>query len=175
MTARTGAPRDRSTAIVLVLLLGLAVTLQAVRDGVAPPVADRLAVAGGAYERDGDGIVRGGIRTPLVDVPVDVLSGDPAPDGPLHCLLFGSTTPISDARLAELYADRDAYVAAYEEAVERTGTGEAPWYVVPADRKWARNALVMEILTHVLEGMNLPEPPFPEGVPAGFLEDGRGS
>jgi hypothetical protein len=89
-----------------------------VRDGVAPASADRLAVAGGAYERDPDGIVRGGIRTPQVDVPVDVLSGDPAPDGPLHCLLFGSTTPLPQARVADLYADLAAYLSAYESAAE---------------------------------------------------------
>ncbi|MCC6831042.1 MAG: polyphosphate kinase 2 family protein [Thermoleophilia bacterium] len=63
----------------------------------------------------------------------------------------------------------DAYMAAYEDAIEATGTEDAPWYVVPADRKWARNALVLEILTHVLEGMDLPEPPPPEGLPPGFL------
>jgi len=91
-----------------------------VRDGVAPPTADRLAVAGTAYERDRDGIVRGGIRTPLVDAPVDVLSGDPAPDGPLHCLLFGSTRPLPEARVAERYANRAAYQAAYGGAADAT-------------------------------------------------------
>jgi hypothetical protein len=89
-----------------------------VRDGVEPPSGERLAVVGTAYDRDRDGIVRGGIRTPLVDTPVDVLSGDPAPDGPLHCLLFGSTTPLPDGRVAELYADRAAYLAAYEAAAD---------------------------------------------------------
>jgi hypothetical protein len=89
-----------------------------VRDGIAPPEADRLAVTGTAYERDRDGIVQGGIRTPLVDAPVDVLSGDPAPDGPLHCLLFGSTTPLPDGRVAELYADRAAYLSAFEAAAD---------------------------------------------------------
>ena len=64
----------------------------------------------------------------------------------------------------------DAYMAAYEDAIERTGTEAAPWYVVPADHKWARNALVMEIVTDVLERMELPEPPVPEGLPPGFLE-----
>ncbi len=68
----------------------------------------------------------------------------------------------------------DAYMAAYEDAIERTGTDDAPWYVVPADRKWARNALVLEIVAHVLERMRLPEPPVPEGLPPGFLEDPAG-
>jgi hypothetical protein len=76
--------------------------------------------------------VRGGVRTPLVDAPVDVLSGDPAPDGPLHCLLFGSTTPIPDARLAELYAGRADYVSAFEAAADAAvGAG----FVLPEDRE----------------------------------------
>lgn len=103
-----------------------------VRDGEAPPAAGRFAVTGGAYERDSDGIVRGGIRTPLVDVPVDVLSGDPAPDGPLHCLLFGSTTPLPDGRVGERYADRAAYVAAFEQAAD---AAVASGFMLPEDRE----------------------------------------
>lgn len=89
-----------------------------VRDGVAPPVAPRLAVSDAAYERDADGIVQGGIRTPLVDVPVDVLSGDPAPDGPLTCLLFGTTVPLPEARLAARHDDRAAYLREYERSAD---------------------------------------------------------
>jgi hypothetical protein len=103
-----------------------------VRDDLVPPSADRLAVAGGAYERDRDGIVRGGIRTPLVDAPVDVLSGDPAPDGPLHCLLFGTTTPLPEARLAERFAGRTAYLAAFEAAA---GASISSGFVLPEDRE----------------------------------------
>ncbi|HTO01453.1 MAG TPA: alpha/beta hydrolase domain-containing protein, partial [Microthrixaceae bacterium] len=53
-----------------------------VKDGTAPPKAERLGTneAGDAYERDELGIVTGGIRTPLVDVPVDVLSSVPGPN-----------------------------------------------------------------------------------------------
>ena len=103
-----------------------------VRDGVEPATAERLAVAGAAYERDRDGIVRGGIRTPLVDVPVDVLSGDPALDGPLQCLLFGSTNPLPEGRLSELYADEAAYLAAFEEAAD---AAVSAGFVLPEDRE----------------------------------------
>ena len=103
-----------------------------VRDGAAPPAADRLGVTGTAYDRDRDGIVRGGIRTPLVDVPVDVLSGDPAPDGPLHCLLFGTTTPLPQGRIAERYPDRAAYLAAFEESADAS---VAAGFVLPDDRE----------------------------------------
>ena len=58
----------------------------------------------------------------------------------------------------------DAYLAAYEEALARTGTEEAPWYVVPADRKWFRNWVVGEILLHTLGAMGprYPERPRPD-------------
>lgn len=103
-----------------------------VRDGVEPPAADRLEVADGAYVRDVDGIVRGGIRTPPVDAPVDVLSGDPAPNGPLHCLLFGSTTPLPDGRIADRYAGRAAYLAAFESSAD---AAVAAGFVLPEDRE----------------------------------------
>lgn len=103
-----------------------------VRDRTAPPTAERLTVRGGAYVRDRDGIVRGGIRTPLVDVPVDVLSGEPAPDGPLTCLLFGTTTPLPAGRLAERHADRAAYLAAFEESAD---AAIAAGFVLAEDRE----------------------------------------
>ena len=40
----------------------------------------------------------------------------------------------------------DDYQDAFEEAIHRTSTEEAPWYVVPADRKWYRNWAVLRIL-----------------------------
>ena len=88
-------------------------------------------MADNAYERDRDGIVRGGIRTPLVDVPVDVLSGDPAPDGPLLCLLFGTTTPLPDERLTERYEDRAAYLSGFETSADAAITAG---FVLPEDR-----------------------------------------
>jgi hypothetical protein len=103
-----------------------------VRDGVDPPRADRLAVKGGAYERDPDGIALAGIRTPLVDVPVDTLSGDPAPNGPLHCLLFGTTTPLPDSRLAQLYVDSAAYTSAFAASAD---TAVTRGFVLPEDRQ----------------------------------------
>ncbi|WP_435741594.1 polyphosphate kinase 2 family protein [Nocardioides sp. SYSU DS0663] len=43
-----------------------------------------------------------------------------------------------------------AYREAYELAVERTHSDHAPWYVVPADRKWYRNLAVGRLLLEVL-------------------------
>ena len=89
-----------------------------VRDLEAPPEAERLAVEGGAFRRDADGIVEGGVRTPQVDVPVSVLSGEPGPAGGVVCLLLGSTRPIPAERLAERYPSRQAYLDAYEQAAD---------------------------------------------------------
>jgi PPK2 family polyphosphate:nucleotide phosphotransferase len=60
-----------------------------------------------------------------------------------------------------------AYMAAYEETLERTSTRWAPWHVIPGDRKWARDAIVTELLADTLEGMKLEYPPLdPEVVAA---------
>ncbi|MBA3413658.1 MAG: polyphosphate kinase 2 family protein [Chloroflexia bacterium] len=44
----------------------------------------------------------------------------------------------------------DRYIAAYEEALARCSTAAAPWYVVPADRKWFRNLAMAEVLVETL-------------------------
>ena len=53
------------------------------------------------------------------------------------------------------------YIEAYTDALEKTSTDDAPWYVVPADRKWARNVCIARILRHHLEEIN-PQYPDPE-------------
>ncbi len=54
----------------------------------------------------------------------------------------------------------DDYTAAYEEMLARTSTAEAPWYVVPADKKYLRDVLVAQVVADALEGMR-PEYPGP--------------
>lgn len=44
----------------------------------------------------------------------------------------------------------DAYTAAYEDALNRCSTKPAPWFIVPADRKWFRNLAVAETLRDAL-------------------------
>ncbi len=53
------------------------------------------------------------------------------------------------------------YQAAYEDAIRRCSTEVAPWYVVPADRKWYRNWAVASLLAETLEEMD-PTYPRPE-------------
>ncbi len=54
----------------------------------------------------------------------------------------------------------DDYTAAFEAVLSRTSTTSAPWYVIPADRKWYRNLVVSRILVDTLEKleMSYPEP-----------------
>ena len=53
----------------------------------------------------------------------------------------------------------DDYIAAFEEAISRTSSEAAPWYVVPADRKWYRNWAVNRILVETLADMDPQYPP----------------
>lgn len=50
------------------------------------------------------------------------------------------------------------YIRAYEEMLRRCSTQEAPWYVIPANKKWFRNLAVSEILRGELEAMKLKYP-----------------
>ena len=54
----------------------------------------------------------------------------------------------------------DDYSTAFSEAIGSCSTPWAPWYVIPANRKWARNVAIAGILRHTLEEMDLqlPEP-----------------
>ena len=61
----------------------------------------------------------------------------------------------------------DDYQKAFETAMERCSEDWAPWYVIPADRNWCRNALVARLVRLTLEDMDphYPEPEFDvEGV-----------
>ena len=55
----------------------------------------------------------------------------------------------------------DDYREAYEIALSRCSTPKAPWFVIPADRKWYRNAVIARIIRCTLEELDLryPEPP----------------
>ncbi len=66
---------------------------------------------------------------------------------------------ISDAD----YTERpywDAYTKAFEDALSKCSTDIAPWFVVPANRKWARNLVIAEIVADTMTGLNMrfPEP-----------------
>jgi alpha/beta hydrolase family protein len=105
------------------------------RTGTPPPVAPRIDVTAGTkptIRRNADGIALGGIRTPPVDVPVDVLSGEPGPNPDLLCILLGSTKPLPAARIAELYSSRADYEKKYEADADRAIRAG---FVLRADRQ----------------------------------------
>jgi PPK2 family polyphosphate:nucleotide phosphotransferase len=50
------------------------------------------------------------------------------------------------------------YRQAYEDALERTATDDAPWYVVPADKKWYRNYVIASVLVGTLRRLEMKSP-----------------
>ncbi|MFN8126245.1 MAG: polyphosphate kinase 2 family protein [Candidatus Nanopelagicales bacterium] len=52
----------------------------------------------------------------------------------------------------------DDYQQAYQEAISATSTPWAPWWVIPADRKWAMRAAVSDIITTTIKGLDLRYP-----------------
>jgi PPK2 family polyphosphate:nucleotide phosphotransferase len=61
----------------------------------------------------------------------------------------------------------DDYQEAYAVMLEKCSTEWAPWYLIPADRKWARNAAVAAIVRETLEAM-APQYPKPDWNPKDF-------
>ena len=62
----------------------------------------------------------------------------------------------------------DSYVAAFEDMLERCSTADAPWYLIPSNRKWFRNLAVAEILADTLDDLK-PRYPEPEEDLAGVV------
>ncbi len=58
----------------------------------------------------------------------------------------------------------DDYMKAFEDVLEQTSTDDAPWYIVPANRKWYRNVAVSEIVIQTLEGLDMSFPPPEDGL-----------
>jgi PPK2 family polyphosphate:nucleotide phosphotransferase len=60
------------------------------------------------------------------------------------------------------YSERELwpeYISAFEEAMEKTSTRHAPWFVIPSDHKWFRNLAISQIAVDTLEQMGLKLPP----------------
>ncbi|MGO9856053.1 MAG: alpha/beta hydrolase domain-containing protein [Acidimicrobiales bacterium] len=85
--------------------------------GAAPPVQPRIEFSGDPPEivRDGNGIARGGIRLPVVEVPIAHNSAlQQSPD--VFSRLVGYHEPFPPEKVRALYGTRAAYVERYEEA-----------------------------------------------------------
>ncbi len=58
----------------------------------------------------------------------------------------------------------DRYMRAFEDVISATSTDHAPWYIVPANRKWYRNLVVADLVVDALASMKLTTPPAPKGI-----------
>jgi PPK2 family polyphosphate:nucleotide phosphotransferase len=58
----------------------------------------------------------------------------------------------------------DQYQAAYQDALAKTSTDYAPWYVIPANRKWYRNLVISTIIINKLKSLNMEYPAPEEGL-----------
>jgi PPK2 family polyphosphate:nucleotide phosphotransferase len=63
----------------------------------------------------------------------------------------------SDADLKERQYWND-YMDAYEDVLTKCSTDYAPWYIIPANKKWYRNVLIGEIIVNELKNLNMKYP-----------------
>ncbi len=54
------------------------------------------------------------------------------------------------------------YIQAYEDMLSLTSTDDAPWYIIPSDRKWYRNLTIGSVIVEKLKSLNMT---FPAEVP----------
>ncbi|MEZ5244886.1 MAG: alpha/beta hydrolase domain-containing protein [Acidimicrobiales bacterium] len=87
-------------------------------DGTPPAAAPELEIVDGRIARDELGIALGGIRTPDVDVPRAVHTGESRPGASVICSLFGSTTPLDAEVLAARYPTHEDYVTQVRESAQ---------------------------------------------------------
>lgn len=50
------------------------------------------------------------------------------------------------------------YMKAFEDVLSKTSTAYAPWYIVPANRKWYRDLVISSVLVETLEGLKMKFP-----------------
>ncbi|MCX2970251.1 MULTISPECIES: alpha/beta hydrolase domain-containing protein [Streptomyces] len=99
-----------------------------VRHGVAPPRAEPIEVADGEPVLDRFGNVRGGLRSPYLDVPTSTWNGSST--GASFCAIAGHEVPFTHERLRELYPSHGSYVRAVARSVRQL---VADRFLTPAD------------------------------------------
>jgi hypothetical protein len=122
-----------------VLQAGLSQLVSWIADGTPPPAGTRIELAKedpAEIARADDDIALGGVRNPLVDVPVAATTGEP-PAGKSNedvrddiCLLFGTTTPFDKATLLDRYGSADEYVKQFRAS---TAKAVAAGFLLQAD------------------------------------------
>jgi PPK2 family polyphosphate:nucleotide phosphotransferase len=56
----------------------------------------------------------------------------------------------------------DDYMHAYEQALSRTSSKDAPWFIIPADHKWFTRLVIAELVIDALDGLDLSYPKVPK-------------
>jgi PPK2 family polyphosphate:nucleotide phosphotransferase len=62
-------------------------------------------------------------------------------------------------RDVEKRQDWDDYMLAFEDALSKCSTPWAPWYIIPANRKWYRNLVVSQVIVEAMERLDMHYPP----------------
>lgn len=62
------------------------------------------------------------------------------------------------------------YMEAYDDALSKTSTPYAPWYIIPANRKWYRDLVISSILVETLESLDMKFPPPEEDLTGVVIE-----
>src|SRR5258708_3282920 len=62
------------------------------------------------------------------------------------------------------------YMNAYKDAIAATSTDKAPWYIIPADKKWFTRLAVSEIIVKKMESLDLKYPVVTEAHKVGLTE-----
>jgi len=88
-----------------------------VANGTKPPKSPQIETSGDTIVRADDGIAVGGIRTPDVDAPITILTGESNAESRI-CSLFGSITPLTPEQLAERYPTHKDYVRAVTKSAD---------------------------------------------------------
>ncbi|HET8786389.1 MAG TPA: polyphosphate kinase 2 family protein [Candidatus Limnocylindrales bacterium] len=65
----------------------------------------------------------------------------------------------------------DDYQAAFDDMLSKTSTAAAPWYLIPANRKWFRDLAVSSILADTIDDLKPAYPPVDEDVPPNLVID----
>jgi PPK2 family polyphosphate:nucleotide phosphotransferase len=74
---------------------------------------------------------------------------------------------LGDLEERKLWGD---YMQAFEDVLSKTSTEYAPWYIVPANRKWFRDLVISSVLVDTLEGLKMKYPESEENLDGVVIE-----
>jgi hypothetical protein len=101
-----------------------------VEHGVPPPPSQNIEVADGKGVLDANGNVKGGIRSPWLDVPTSTWNGNST--GQSFCRIAGHEIPLTPDRLASLYPSQQAYEHAVRQNVDDLAKAR---FITPEDAR----------------------------------------